>query len=183
MMVEDTFLLTSMSIFNPIIDIIFLASYHYNFKGKEVDWHWSTGTFTVINYCAWHARRCKGLFIVNPSTSQVWLWVGYLPSLWFWLWILYDVYFCYCCKISHSTAAFSLPPPPFFLIHVHLTLKFINYNSLIDIILLGRDEFWDLYKNYFHQRLVQGDLRILLFGPMPNSNMLRGKRRKRAPDE
>ncbi|XP_050220590.1 uncharacterized protein LOC126670906 [Mercurialis annua] len=45
-----------------------------------------------------------------------------------------------------------------------------------------RDEFWDLYKNYFHQRLLQGDLRICLFGPLPNGNILRGKKKK-ATDE
>ncbi|KDP42879.1 hypothetical protein JCGZ_23821 [Jatropha curcas] len=45
-----------------------------------------------------------------------------------------------------------------------------------------RDEFWDLYKNYFHQRLLQRDLRICLFGPLLNGNQLRGKR-KRVPDE
>ncbi|GAB2230173.1 hypothetical protein Drorol1_Dr00014430 [Drosera rotundifolia] len=30
-----------------------------------------------------------------------------------------------------------------------------------------RDEFWDLYKTYLHQRLVQGDTRICLCGPIP----------------
>ncbi|GAB4834986.1 hypothetical protein Ancab_033253 [Ancistrocladus abbreviatus] len=30
-----------------------------------------------------------------------------------------------------------------------------------------RDEFWDLYKNYFHQRLVQGGLRVCFYGPLP----------------
>ncbi|KAL9268838.1 CMSS1-like protein [Drosera capensis] len=30
-----------------------------------------------------------------------------------------------------------------------------------------RDEFWDLYKTYLHQRLVQGDMRICLCGPIP----------------
>ncbi|KAI8005231.1 Protein CMSS1 [Camellia lanceoleosa] len=33
-----------------------------------------------------------------------------------------------------------------------------------------RDEFWDLYKNYLHPRLVQGDLRICLYGPTPISS-------------
>ncbi|XP_043720329.1 protein CMSS1 [Telopea speciosissima] len=28
-------------------------------------------------------------------------------------------------------------------------------------------EFWDLYKTNFHQRVVQGDLRISLYGPIP----------------
>ncbi|KMT11010.1 hypothetical protein BVRB_5g112300 [Beta vulgaris subsp. vulgaris] len=30
-----------------------------------------------------------------------------------------------------------------------------------------RDEFWDLYKTYFHQRLLQGSLRVCLYGPVP----------------
>ncbi|XP_021766366.1 protein CMSS1-like [Chenopodium quinoa] len=30
-----------------------------------------------------------------------------------------------------------------------------------------RDEFWDLYKSYFHQRLLQGSLRVCLYGPIP----------------
>ncbi|KAK8556280.1 hypothetical protein V6N13_064329 [Hibiscus sabdariffa] len=33
-----------------------------------------------------------------------------------------------------------------------------------------RDEFWDLYKNYFHQQVVQCNLRICLYGPIPNGN-------------
>ena len=41
--------------------------------------------------------------------------------------------------------------------------------------LIGRDEFWDLYKNYFHQQVVQGDLRICLYGPIPNGNEFKGK--------
>ncbi|XP_021724437.1 protein CMSS1-like isoform X2 [Chenopodium quinoa] len=31
----------------------------------------------------------------------------------------------------------------------------------------SRDEFWDLYKSYFHQRLLQGSLRVCLYGPIP----------------
>ncbi|KAK9087966.1 hypothetical protein Syun_030360 [Stephania yunnanensis] len=30
-------------------------------------------------------------------------------------------------------------------------------------------EFWDLYNSYFHQKLVKGDLRICLYGPIPCS--------------
>ncbi|KAH9627276.1 hypothetical protein KSS87_006234 [Heliosperma pusillum] len=29
-----------------------------------------------------------------------------------------------------------------------------------------RDEFWDLYKCYFHERILQGDLRVCLYGPI-----------------
>ncbi|KAJ8774372.1 hypothetical protein K2173_011621 [Erythroxylum novogranatense] len=43
-----------------------------------------------------------------------------------------------------------------------------------------RDEFWDLYNNYFHQRLLQGDLRICLFGPLPDGKQFKGKK-KRSP--
>ncbi|XP_071724249.1 uncharacterized protein [Rutidosis leptorrhynchoides] len=41
-----------------------------------------------------------------------------------------------------------------------------------------RDEFWDLYKTCFHQRLMQGDLRICLHGPIPSSNAFKGKKKK-----
>ena len=41
--------------------------------------------------------------------------------------------------------------------------------------LIGSDEFWDLYKNYFHQKEVQGDLHICLYGPIPNGNEFKGK--------
>ncbi|XP_038710009.1 uncharacterized protein C3orf26 homolog isoform X2 [Tripterygium wilfordii] len=40
-----------------------------------------------------------------------------------------------------------------------------------------RDEFWDLYKNYFHQRLLQGDLRICLFGPTTSDGKFKCKRK------
>ncbi|XP_058000017.1 uncharacterized protein LOC110642062 [Hevea brasiliensis] len=47
-----------------------------------------------------------------------------------------------------------------------------------------RDEFWDLYKNYFHQRLLRGDLRMCLLGPLPNGNVSRRRgKRKKVPDE
>ncbi|GMI92934.1 hypothetical protein HRI_002962700 [Hibiscus trionum] len=38
-----------------------------------------------------------------------------------------------------------------------------------------RDEFWDLYKNYFHQQVVQCDLRICLYGPIPSGNECKGR--------
>lgn len=31
----------------------------------------------------------------------------------------------------------------------------------------NRDEFWELYKCYFHQKVVEGDLRICLYGQLP----------------
>uniref|UniRef100_A0A2P2KJE4 Protein CMSS1 n=2 Tax=Rhizophora mucronata TaxID=61149 RepID=A0A2P2KJE4_RHIMU len=45
-----------------------------------------------------------------------------------------------------------------------------------------RNEFWDLYNNYFHQRLVQGDLRICLFGLLPKGNESRSKRKRVSAD-
>ncbi|KAM1797646.1 hypothetical protein ACFX12_031804 [Malus domestica] len=44
-----------------------------------------------------------------------------------------------------------------------------------------RDEFWDLYKNYFHDRLQQGSLRLGLYGPLTSGKELKGK--KRGPNE
>lgn len=44
-----------------------------------------------------------------------------------------------------------------------------------------RDEFWDLYKSYFHDRLLQGSLRLGLYGPLSSGNELKGK--KRSPIE
>ncbi|KAK2641727.1 hypothetical protein Ddye_023490 [Dipteronia dyeriana] len=41
-----------------------------------------------------------------------------------------------------------------------------------------RDEFWELYKTYFDRRLLEGDLQVCLYGPMPDGNVLKGKRRK-----
>ncbi|OIT38223.1 PREDICTED: protein CMSS1 [Nicotiana attenuata] len=42
-----------------------------------------------------------------------------------------------------------------------------------------RDEFWDLYRNYFHQRVLEGALRICLYGEIP-ANI---KRKKSIEDE
>ena len=50
--------------------------------------------------------------------------------------------------------------------------------SLSVFILFDRDELWDLYKDFFHQRLLQGHLRICLFGPVPSAN---GKGKKESP--
>lgn len=46
---------------------------------------------------------------------------------------------------------------------MHTDVKGYSLFSLPQI----RDEFWDLYKSHFHQRLVQGDLRICLYGSIP----------------
>ncbi|KAG8644272.1 protein CMS1 [Manihot esculenta] len=61
---------------------------------------------------------------------------------------------------------------------IHTDMKGYSLLTLPQV----RDEFWDLYKNYLHQPLLRGDLRICLFGPLPNGNVVRGKRKK-VPDE
>ncbi|XP_074291975.1 uncharacterized protein LOC141618797 [Silene latifolia] len=43
-----------------------------------------------------------------------------------------------------------------------------------------RDEFWDLYKCYFHQRLLQGDLRVCLYGPISATT---GRSKRKSEDE
>lgn len=39
-----------------------------------------------------------------------------------------------------------------------------------------RDEFWDLYKNCFHQRVLEGRLRICMYGPKPAPNLKKKKK-------
>ncbi|KAG2290278.1 hypothetical protein Bca4012_028671 [Brassica carinata] len=42
-----------------------------------------------------------------------------------------------------------------------------------------RDEFWDLYKTCFHQRVLEGSLRICLYGPMPAAPKLKNNKKQR----
>ncbi|KAF3580104.1 hypothetical protein DY000_02028604 [Brassica cretica] len=42
-----------------------------------------------------------------------------------------------------------------------------------------RDEFWDLYKTCFHQRVLEGNLRICLYGPMPAAPKLKNNNKQR----
>ncbi|PPD85763.1 hypothetical protein GOBAR_DD17304 [Gossypium barbadense] len=55
------------------------------------------------------------------------------------------------------------------LVDIHTDVKGYSLLTLPQV----RDEFWDLYKNYFHQQLVKGDLRICLYGPIPNACAIR----------
>ncbi|KAK7857057.1 hypothetical protein CFP56_019853 [Quercus suber] len=57
------------------------------------------------------------------------------------------------------------------LLDIHPDVKGYSLFTLPQV----RDEFWDLYKNYFH-RLLEDDLRICLYGPLPSGNEFRGKR-------
>ncbi|KAK3034162.1 hypothetical protein RJ639_034658, partial [Escallonia herrerae] len=45
---------------------------------------------------------------------------------------------------------------------MHTDVKGYSLLSLPQV----RDEFWTLYKSYFHQHLVEGDVRICLYGPV-----------------
>ncbi|XP_038906103.1 protein CMSS1 isoform X2 [Benincasa hispida] len=46
-----------------------------------------------------------------------------------------------------------------------------------------RDEFWDLYKSYLHPRVVEGELRICLFGPLQPSRKRRKKELTSPPEQ
>ncbi|KAJ1382419.1 Protein Cms1 [Sesbania bispinosa] len=46
-----------------------------------------------------------------------------------------------------------------------------------------RDEFWDLFKNYFYQPMIKGDLRICLYGPYQLAGRLKGKQGLPLPDK
>ncbi|KAK3444016.1 hypothetical protein EUGRSUZ_A00219 [Eucalyptus grandis] len=59
------------------------------------------------------------------------------------------------------------------LLDMHTDVKGYSLLTLPQI----RDEFWDLYKNYFHERIVEGNLRICLFGPINIKNEIKGKSR------
>ncbi|KAI3408918.1 uncharacterized protein J3R85_019984 [Psidium guajava] len=59
------------------------------------------------------------------------------------------------------------------LLDMHTDVKGYSLFTLPQV----RDEFWDLYKNYFHERLVEGNLRICLFGPINIKKEIKGKSR------
>ncbi|KAJ4892216.1 Uncharacterized protein Rs2_31964 [Raphanus sativus] len=42
-----------------------------------------------------------------------------------------------------------------------------------------RDEFWDLYKTCFHRRVLEGSLRICLYGPKPSAPKLKNNKKQR----
>ncbi|XP_010517864.1 PREDICTED: protein CMSS1-like [Camelina sativa] len=55
---------------------------------------------------------------------------------------------------------------------MHTDVKGFSLFSLPQV----RDEFWDLYKNCFHQRVVEGRLRICMYGPKPAPNLKKKKK-------
>ncbi|CAO2820340.1 unnamed protein product [Amaranthus hypochondriacus] len=46
---------------------------------------------------------------------------------------------------------------------MHTDVKGFSFLTLRQV----RDEFLDLYKTYIHQQLLQGNLRVCLYGPIP----------------
>lgn len=54
---------------------------------------------------------------------------------------------------------------------MHTDVKGFSLFSLPQI----RDEFWDLYRSYFHNPLVQGNIRVCLYGPIQVSSHLKRK--------
>ncbi|XP_050373793.1 protein CMS1 [Argentina anserina] len=75
-----------------------------------------------------------------------------------------------------DTEALGLSRLSVIVLDVHPDVKGYSLLTLPQV----RDEFWDLYKTYFHQRL-QGSLRLSLYGPLVSDNEFKGK--KKRPNE
>ncbi|XP_061348366.1 uncharacterized protein LOC133293776 [Gastrolobium bilobum] len=78
-----------------------------------------------------------------------------------------------------DTEALGLSRLKVLVLDMHPDVKGYSLFSLPQV----RDEFWDLFKNYFYQPMIQGDLRICLYGPLQLAVRLKGKQRDSVPDE
>ncbi|PIN12233.1 putative DEAD-box-containing helicase [Handroanthus impetiginosus] len=58
---------------------------------------------------------------------------------------------------------------------MHMDVKGYSLLTLPQV----REEFWDLYRSYFHQSLLKGDLRLCLYGPIPTNSEVK----KRKPND
>ncbi|GAU12057.1 hypothetical protein TSUD_00220 [Trifolium subterraneum] len=65
------------------------------------------------------------------------------------------------------------------LLDVHPDVKGYSLFTLPQV----RDEFWDLFKNYFYQPMIKGDLRICLYGPYQMAARSKGKKGCPVPDK
>ncbi|CAJ2631184.1 protein CMS1 [Trifolium pratense] len=65
------------------------------------------------------------------------------------------------------------------LLDVHPDVKGYSLFTLPQV----RDEFWDLFKNYFYQPMIKGDLRICLYGPYQMAAHSKGKKGRPVPDK
>lgn len=91
---------------------------------------------------------------------------------------LHIIISCLLQMVYIGTCLFPYPQHPCYILipNPSMDLATMSYVWLMFICcLIGRDEFWDLYKNYFHQQLVKGNLHICLYGPIPNGNEFKGK--------
>ncbi|KAI4334793.1 hypothetical protein L6164_013503 [Bauhinia variegata] len=70
-----------------------------------------------------------------------------------------------------DTEALGLSRLQLLLLDMHTDVKGYSLFSLPQV----RDEFWDLFKTYFYQRMIQRDLRICLYGPYQLAVRLKGK--------
>ncbi|MED6111204.1 hypothetical protein PIB30_050307 [Stylosanthes scabra] len=77
-----------------------------------------------------------------------------------------------------DTEALSLSRLKVLLLDIHPDVKGYSLFTLPQV----RDEFWALFKNYFYQGMMQGQLRICLYGPLQSSVRLKGKQAS-LPDE
>ncbi|KAL1295522.1 hypothetical protein HN51_056399 [Arachis hypogaea] len=78
-----------------------------------------------------------------------------------------------------DTEALSLSRLQVLLLDIHPDVKGYSLLTLPQV----RDEFWDLFKNYFYQGMIQGHLRICLYGPLQSAVRLKGKPAQPLPDE
>ncbi|QHO36469.1 hypothetical protein DS421_9g284050 [Arachis hypogaea] len=78
-----------------------------------------------------------------------------------------------------DTEALSLSRLQVLLLDIHPDVKGYSLFTLPQV----RDEFWDLFKNYFYQGMIQGHLRICLYGPLQSAVRLKGKPAQPLPDE
>ncbi|KAK4258143.1 hypothetical protein QN277_007632 [Acacia crassicarpa] len=69
--------------------------------------------------------------------------------------------------------ALSLSRLQVLLLDIHTDVKGYSLFTLPQV----SDEFWDLFKTFLYQPMVQGDLRICLYGPCHLAVQLKGKRR------
>ncbi|WJX15554.1 hypothetical protein P8452_05686 [Trifolium repens] len=65
------------------------------------------------------------------------------------------------------------------LLDVHPDVKGYSLFTLPQV----RDEFWDLFKNYFYQPMIKGDLRICLYGPCQMAARSKGKKGLPVPEK
>ncbi|XP_054822764.1 uncharacterized protein LOC129321061 [Prosopis cineraria] len=72
-----------------------------------------------------------------------------------------------------DTEALGLSRLQVLLLDIHADVKGYSLFTLPQV----SDEFWDLFKTYLYQPMVQGNLRICLFGPCHQAVRLKGKRR------